>query len=187
MITIVKIKVSPKFTSDYLDGTVEKTVDVFEDRVNGWFLDWAEKINHPTSEYEHAGFAVLNLVLSYFEYIMIFKRGASSDGKSSKFFADGIKDVFPKFKSWNNADSKDFLDTLYKHARCGLYHAGMTREKILLLDNNHIIFFNKKDNMIYIDRHKLVPVIQEHFKNYITQLRQGDNQLIENFLKAMKL
>lgn len=61
-------KISPKHDDSYLRNVTfqkdfQKYVDVYQDRLKGWFLDWAQRLD----EEEHAGFAALQLALSYFE------------------------------------------------------------------------------------------------------------------------
>jgi hypothetical protein len=68
-------KISPIYTSDKLAvPAFNNKVDVFEERMKGWMLDWADHLN----DYEHAGFAVLHIGLSSFQTIASFIKGEGS-------------------------------------------------------------------------------------------------------------
>ncbi|MFA6143106.1 MAG: hypothetical protein WC738_07435 [Candidatus Omnitrophota bacterium] len=174
------IKISPNYDDSYLkDATYEKKVNVLSDCINGWFLNWAEKLNVE----EHAGFAALHLCFSYFEFIAQFIYGESSKGKSKEFFKKGICTVFPSVNEFENKEKDKFIDILYNNGRCGFFHSGMAKKGIIIFDHENIITLNE-DN-IFIDRYKIVERIKSHFKEYINKLKTTDN-IIEkdNFLKT---
>ena len=57
--------ISPNFTAEKLEDdrdTIENRIDVYEDRIRGWLLRWAEYLNSVNvDDRRHAGFAVLSL------------------------------------------------------------------------------------------------------------------------------
>lgn len=172
--------ISPNYTSEYIsDNSTNNKIDVIADRVNGWFLNWADDLNNNKP---HAGFAVLHLAFSYFEFIAIFLNGKDSQSKSKIFFKEGFLSVFPDLTSKPKSIVDDLLDILYKNARCGFFHSGMAKKGILLLDHENIISF--QNGNIFIDRYKFVNAIKQHFNKYIDDLRSGNVELTNNFLKA---
>ena len=172
------IKISPNYTSDYLsDNSDLKKIDVFSDRVTGWFLDWADDLNNKP----HAGFAVLHLSFSYFEFISIFMKGEDSDRRSKIFFKEGVSSVFPELNEQSEQFIDDFIELLYKNARCGFFHSGMVKKGIILQDHENAITF--KNGIVYIDRYKFVSTIRNHFNKYVSELK-SKKDLIEKFLKA---
>lgn len=177
----IKMKVSPKFYWEHLDGGVDRKIDVFEDRINGWFFDWINLLN----KQEHGGIAVLSLAFWYFESIMIYMKGEDSKNKSTDFFNEGVKDVFPDLKRWDDAQIQKFLELFHKHGRCGFYHWGMSRKSIVLLDNPFAIQYLQDQDAIIIDRYKFIDCIQAHFKKYIQKLRNGE--LTDKFEKAWNI
>ncbi len=144
--TPASIGVSPKYTAAHLaDDSIESKIDVFEDQIRGWVLQQAATLlsdKQPTRD--HAGIAVLMLLLPYFEQIACFIEGASSKNKSREFFGIGIVAVFPRFRDELRSDAQEprlkdpdaahekIVDVLYSEARCGLFHEGMIRGQILV-------------------------------------------------------
>jgi hypothetical protein len=173
-------KISPNYNSDYLsDDSSLKKIDVFSDRVNGWFLDWADNLN---DNKPHAGFAVLHLSFSYFEFISIFMKGEDSNNRSKAFFKEGIKAVFPELNEQSELLFENFVEILYKKARCGFFHSGMAKKGIILKDHKNTITF--QNGNVFIDRYKFVKSIRDHFNKYISNLKNNNSHLIDNFLKA---
>ena len=172
--------ISPNFNSDYISSNLTKNkIDVIADRVNGWFLNWADDLN---DNKPHAGFAVLHLAFSYFEFIAIFLNGEDSHSKSKRFFNQGFLSVFPDLSGKPESIVDELLEILYKNARCGFFHSGMVKKGILLHDHDKIISF--QNGNIFIDRYKFVGAIKRHFNKYIEDLRNGNTELTKNFLKA---
>lgn len=87
----VPMRVSPRYTAEKLKTRrVEDSIDVYEDRVTGWLLEHARALAaRPHSEY-----AVLALLIGYFEPHASYLRGQDSKNKSKKFFREGFLDVF---------------------------------------------------------------------------------------------
>ncbi len=133
--------VSKKYKSSKLTKkTVEihDFIDVFEDKVNGWYLNWAYSLD----KNRHSGFAELQLALPYFEAIYIFKEGEDPDrrGKSGEIFKNGFKQVFKnELAHIPSGELEDFLKLLYEEARCGFFHIGMSRPMIALADGTHAV------------------------------------------------
>src|SRR5262245_49117462 len=78
-------------------------VEMFRDRVTGWHIDIAREIvrqietSSPTDVMKHAGYAVLSILVNYFEMIWKYRQGHTSHNFSSEYFARGFKDVYPGF------------------------------------------------------------------------------------------
>ena len=70
----------------------------------------------------HAGFAVLHICFSYFETIGQYQQINPKTKKSTDFFKEGVHAVFTALAHDHKAHVDEFLKTLYKKARCGLYH-----------------------------------------------------------------
>lgn len=187
-------KISPKYDSSKLSAnpTIEDYIDVYEDQINGWYLAYARRMHTD----QHAGFAALQLVFSYFEGHAIFYKGENSNRRSREFFKDGFLAVFPELKAHAGIGSllETTLDTFYEDGRCGFYHFGMTRERFLLRDDVQPIRIGVDPanpttaKQVILDRRKFVDRVCEHFQNYIARLRNPkEAKLRENFKKALKL
>lgn len=183
---IIIHKISPGFDSSKLNNaTFEDKVDVFEDRMKGWMLDWADHLN----QQEHAGFAVLHLALSYFESIAIFLKGEESmNRRSTDLFKFSFYEVFEEdCNKWGSARSEKVARLMYKQGRCGFYHSGMAKKEIGL-QNGDLFTINEKNGIldsVNIDRHKFMGAIRIHLDNYIGKLRsQNEQELTDNFISG---
>jgi hypothetical protein len=175
-----RFKISPNFYATKLLGandTIENRVDVHEDRIRGWLLDWASKLNDVDHGFEHAGFAALQLALAYFEAHAVFLHGEDSVRDPQQFFCDGLLDVFPELVTMPERDR--ILEILWKDARCGLFHNGIARRRIVLADSSKTFRYlpDEHGEHVVVDRHSLVRRIESHFADYIRRLRQSNDGL----------
>jgi hypothetical protein len=166
--------------------TFDDFIDVFEDKINGWYLNWANS----ATQKRHAGFIALHIGFSYFEAISIFKNGKAVS--SSQDFKNGLKDIFQSDFNKTGVDSTKILKLLYEEGRCGFFHSGMARKGILLEDGQPTIRIKSsdidKDGKVFrvrIDRHTFIERIRNDFTTYINNLRDPLNkQLRDNFKKS---
>ncbi|HUJ14628.1 MAG TPA: hypothetical protein VL284_12650, partial [Thermoanaerobaculia bacterium] len=86
-----ELSISPQYTVDTPLRTIDDKIKVFEDQIRGWVLTHAHALTSDSYNYkEHAGFAILMIVSSYFEAIEAFHKGRPSRrGESKKFFSKG--------------------------------------------------------------------------------------------------
>jgi hypothetical protein len=179
---------SPHFTDAQLgpDLNFEQKVAVFADRVRSWQLDVAERQAH---ENPHSGFAVLSSLLSYFEMYAKHREGFTETGRSGEFFKKGVEWVFDR---WDGPPEVRTLvaDRLWKAARNGLYHDGLTSAGIVLsgeFDATMRVTRNEDSGEIgevHINPVRLVQQVQIHFSGYILRLLNPANDgLRTNFEK----
>jgi hypothetical protein len=132
--------------------TFDEKVDLFYEQTLGWQLHIANLIanggttfgelkqgkpGYKVDAIRHSGFAVLHICLSYFELVgSIVLPSKLSDTDT---FKAGVRRVFPVVFT-GSADSEDALKRLHKGARCGLYHAGRTRNRVGLSDSKVIAY-----------------------------------------------
>jgi hypothetical protein len=184
---------------------IEDKITLFEDRILGWKLNIAEQVingqvepdgNVLKSPIQHAGFATLDIVFSYFEMIGKYEAGYVDKYESKCYFKEGAYSVFPQLKLPTpppapgvqgvvRTIADEVLDLLYWGVRCGLYHAGITNNKIILAgDEPHPLAFDLQNQMLVINPHLLVPALKTHFAGYISRLRDAANvELRANFEK----
>ena len=160
-------------------------VDVFEDKVNGWYLNWASEIGKD----QHAGYAVLLIAFSYFEGITIFRNGKSNGSKND--FIEGVKRIFGEDFDNSGISHDAAITFLYQEGRCGFYHSGFARKGIILEDGEPILRIKAEDInggeliAVRIDRRKFLAKIIGDFRIYISTLRlKSDMLLCENFKKS---
>lgn len=166
--------------------TFNDFIDVFEDKINGWYLNWASSANKK----RHAGFIALQIGFAYFEAISIFKNGKETS--SANDFKKSFKEIFQTDLTNTRLNVDEILGLLYKEGRCGFFHSGMARRGIILEDGNPTIRVkqNDLDNngkvlRVRIDRHRFIESIKDNFTNYINNLRDTSNtRLRDNFKKS---
>jgi hypothetical protein len=114
--------VSPHFRRKDLGpvATPEQIIAVFADRVTGWQIDIADRLMKTE---EHAGFAVLSIVASYFEMIGKHLEGFQGVGRSSYHFRKGFDSVFPEVDA---AQRERISARIYQDVRNGMYHDAIT-------------------------------------------------------------
>jgi len=152
-------------------------INIYEDRVNTWFLKVAQKLKMN----REAGFVILSIAVAYIEGNQQFREGVSSHNKSKTFFIKGMRRIFDK----EDVPEKVLLD-YYQQIRCGLFHDGMTRKSVFIMDDlSTPISYN--NGLIKINSHKFFDKIDADFKEYIAQLKVGNPVLKQNFEKRWAL
>ena len=173
---------------------VEDKIDIFYERIYGWQLHIADICsngekddtgNIKLSSVPHSGFAVLQILLSYFETIAKYQEGYAKEGQSKKYFKKGVHSVFPDLASESPKLVNQFLDHLYANARCGLYHSSMTLAGVALGKvSESSMGFSEEHKQLVINPHLLPQTLKNHFATYCNELRDPSNAgLQEKFEK----
>ena len=165
---------SPKYSTrdfpDFPNGmTLENKIDVFEDRIYGWQIGVAKKIiRHDIS---HAGLALLQIVVCYFEMLGIYVAGYIGDRRSPANFKKGFKATFPEIGD----EEEEFVNTFYDSIRNGLYHVGLPKAGVILHCGNHgsVGFLPGTRNLV-VCPDALVDDIDIKFRQYVTDLRNPE-------------
>lgn len=176
------IKISKNYDTSYLQNNgidLGHFINVFEDKIKGWYLDWADKLK----EEEHAGFAALHIGFSYFEAISKFKNSTKGSGKGFKkeieriFHKDFLKDT-----TLDKKKTDSIVKLLYDEGRCGFFHSGMSEKGIALEDGDPAIRVKAEDIDTYgkvikvrIDVKKFIQAIQKDFDLYLNDLRKSSD------------
>lgn len=121
------------------------------------------------SPLKESGYAVLSVVVSYFEMFAQFLNGEESDGRSKKFFSQGYRAVYP---DTGLADAD--IERVYKAIRCGMYHVGMPKLGTHL-SRYFPVGFALAGMDIHINPGRVVVEIGQHFAAYIAELRDPAN------------
>lgn len=149
---------------------IDDKIIIYERQVKDWFLK-------PATRYlrgRNNGFIVLMICLSYLEGVEQYKRGQTSNNRSREFFTSSINRLYP------NVHSQNDLNDFYREARCGLFHNGMVRGKIIInYSFEHPIHFDNP-RTIKVNPKMLLNDIKNDFKQYI-ELLKSDNQSRTNF------
>lgn len=129
-----------------------------------------------TSPFKESGYAILSIMVSYFEMIEQFITGQSSRRQESSFFVSGFRKVYPHASFMNDNQIRQ----IYAWVRCGMYHEGMTKEKTML-SRYYLEGVALHGQEIHINPGKMVEEIRSHFCNYIYGLRNLTSPQRANF------
>ena len=193
---MVENYISPNYTWEKLENpNFYDLLDVFDDRVRNWLLEPAESLLQV-----HQGFvSAISLLFTYFESIQIYISGQDSKGASTRFFIDGFLAVFGS-PGIDKSQLKNMAKTIYIEGRCGFFHNGLSRGKILYskardealtvtqpkVDGR--IDFNGEVHSIVINPDRFHWCVKRHFNKYIFDLRKNENKTLRvNFKKAVDI
>jgi hypothetical protein len=185
--------ISPNFCFEKLESpSFDDLLDVFEDRMRNWYLLPALKL----LGIQHCQIAAVSLLISYFEGIEIYLVGEDSEGKSAKFFANGFLKVF-KVSGVGDELMKKVANAMHKHARCGVAHDSMFRNRVFFSETYHkpiLVTCPKKNGVfdtggdiesIVINPTYFYKSIQAHFDLYIQKLREGTDLVLKQNFEAI--
>lgn len=171
---------SNSFGEDLNPFSIETKILIYERQVKEWFLIPALNLSYQKDR----GFLALMAGCSYIEgYIQNFE-GVSSDRNSSTYFKKGFRAIFDPGNEIDETCIKEF----HIHVRCGLFHDGMTRGKVILYfdEENECrpIDFSDPD-IIKIYPRIMLKVILNHFEGYLATLKNPEESKIrDNFNKT---
>lgn len=132
----------------------------------------------------HSDFAMLAVAMVYFENIQKCKDGYGKKGNPKDGFVNGLKWVYPKFRSHKNGNA--LAELVYRECRCGMYHVGLIGTQIIL-DCSISSGIAIRKGEIIICSSKVVEDIQRHFNQYISDLKNKSNSILRaNFEKRLK-
>lgn len=140
---------------------VEHKIIIYERQVRDWFLNKAKRLTKTNNN----GFIVLMICLSYLEGIEQYRRGLSSNGQSRQYFIDSVNRIYP------NQFTEAKLGELYSEARCGLFHNGMIRGKIIISYTYDTAIEFLDDRNIKINPKTFLADITSDFQFYLAEIR----------------
>jgi hypothetical protein len=188
--------VSPRYLAKKLEPPFYRdVVDVFEDRMLHWLISPAKGL----LQSKWGDVPAVALAINYFEAIEIYHSGADSNHRSREFFERGFFRVFTGF-SGPDYMRHAVASALYDHVRCGFAHEGTFRHGIYfstVRKEPFTITWPKKDGELnpkgeletaIVNAHAFLERIEDHFRDYVRQLRRpADSELKECFKAAVDL
>lgn len=161
-------------------------IELFIDRVENWHLGVAREMIR--SDLPNRDFAILMLIMNYFEMIAKYRDGyvqqdkgrRKGEGRSAHYFKEGLKDVFPDMAL---PEDEAVAVAIYESVRNGLYHAGGTRSNVVIAeDAPNTVGYNTQTGQLAIVPDRLVWEVERHFQAYAQKLRSAGNaKLRANF------
>lgn len=206
--------ISPHYRLSEFDQplSIDDKILIFKDRVFGWKLNIADCIiNGGTSlsndgkliniqKIPHSGYAVLDIIFSYFEMIGKYVDGYDQSGRSKHYCQIGLERVFPALFTQRKGSFENqeivvkghgiyvtdyIVKIIYESIRCGLYHSGIASGPVVLSSEFQTpLAFDPYKGLLYINPHKFVKTLINDFEKYIDELSNPANkQLRDNFLR----
>lgn len=162
------------------DCEYEAKVDVYEDRVRTWFLDWAANLVHTDRVDDGVSpgdYVALSVALAYIEGVEQYRGGGKSGlGSQALFEASAIR-ILP-------TESHDAIPMLYVTTRCGLFHTGFTEDKVYISHNYSRALELRADGELRIDPARFVGLVLKDFEEYVQDLRADrSSELAQQFEK----
>lgn len=180
----MEVLISPNFpASKLLSGSIDDRIDVYEDRLKGWFFEPLLAL----LQVPNAAIAIIQLCLGYFEAYWIYRTGEDSKRRSKEFFKRAFNEIFSDLRPVDPPDltlPRDIRDRLanlhYEDGRCGLFHDGILRGNIFVGRSSAPISvtIEKKTGEvagILIDPKMFLDEIMTHSRQYIDELRNPSN------------
>ena len=157
--------------------TFEQKVNLFYEQALGWQLHIADLVANGgtafgeggqrdgkvVSSIRHSGLAVLQICLSYFETIGRYtgQRFGSEDA-----FCQGVYQVFPNLPT-DNAEVAKAVHSLYRDARCGLYHNPRTaRLGLRPMPESEAIVYDCTNQLVMVCPEHLPRVLKDHLNRF---------------------
>jgi len=163
-----------------INWPIDEKMAHFNKRIDEWYLGVAEKV---VTTFPEAGFAGLQIVLSYFECISKYYEGFIGDGGSGCHFKKGVLLAFPELTDGSKGIRNAMLNDLYSGARNGLYHVAGAAPYIKVTSLPTGAFhFDEENGQVLIHPLHLVRALREHLKQYVAELKTNE-QLRNNFEK----
>jgi len=168
----IRYLLSPRHTVEqFSEGwTTDDKIDVFIARVEGWQLGVARQMIE--KDLKGRDIAVLHILSSYFEMIGKHITGYLGNKRSQQYFTVGLRAVFRDIGS----QEVEFMNSLYKDLRCGLYHMGRPGPNVILNDAAPgAIGYNAEIDFLMISPTTLLEDIEIHFRSLAEALRNPEN------------
>lgn len=144
---------------------INAKINIYEDRVNGWFLD----IGRLLIPNVYSEFVILQIAISYIEGNQQLRDGKISTGHSETCFAKAVQRIFAP-----DGVILEDAKILYREVRCGLFHQGMTSKRVLLSSAFSKAMMHM-DGGIYINPCLFFNRVVNDFHKYIHELKLPSN------------
>lgn len=153
------------------DSDYEAKLDVFEDRVQGWFLDCSTSL---LGQSNFAGdYVALSVALPYIEGVEQYRQGSDTpEYQAGAWFRRSAKRILAPA-------STEEIAMLYRSARNGLFHSGFTTGRVYL---NYdvptalsLMRTPEKTSELRINPRLFVRSVDKDFSAYVEDLRRSSS------------
>ncbi len=168
--------ISPQYTAAKVSpGTFADWVDVWEDRMWGWWLARADALKGQRD----GAFLTVHIAVGMIEALEVAYQGKDSDGATPTFFRNGFQRMFSA-EAGGPVSHSDAANVLYKAVRCALTHTAMLYGPVFLTDEEPwgpVAIIATPDGRelkaVVIHTAKFLGVVILGFRRYVEMLRTG--------------
>lgn len=155
------------------DSSYLAKVDVYEDRVKGWFLDIAH--GHIAAGQAPGDYVALSVALQYVEGVEQYRRGRPTpDRESGEWFKASAQRLFP-------TANPDSIKRLWTAVRNGLFHSGFTKGPTLL-SHEYLHAMAVSEGYLRINPARFIDTVVDDFEHYVAALRdEPESELATHF------
>ncbi len=153
----------------------EEKIKIFQIRIQKWNLDFAREF----ALRDHAGFAALSIILSYFEMDRLYELGITEDIEKDGPLPENPGDTFKagidsiarsmKWRCSPRTEFDNFKEIMFEAVRCGIYHSGMVRRKVVITGDIEEVY-NFRNGLLRVHPRLLIESACAHFERYINKL-----------------
>ena len=185
------MKISPKYNvSHWIQARDtedwQRMVGIFNDRLEGRFLEPIRLIAVDNSIGEFSGFSIMSLDCLIIETLEQFYNG---NDETKGYHKIAFRDFFRRSPYFQDLKTNKKAEIFYSHFRCGLLHQAQTKNKSLIKIGEKLPMVSAVSTNIgeglVINREKFHEAIENEIKQYIELLKSGEEDLRANFVKKM--
>ena len=156
----------------------KKAVDIFNDRINGRFIEPITSLRYNASK---NGFVIMAVDCLLIDTFYQFENGLDENSNNNK--RNYCSFLYKNFQSL--FATKEQAEEFYIKIRCGILHSAQTKSNgVLTIDRENPIEF--QNDVLYVSVEKFTDCLMLYFYEYKQKLLNNENQkLRENFIKKM--
>lgn len=147
-------------------NNIDDKIKIYKRQVMEWFLNRASRL----LKGKNNGFIILMIATSYIEGVQQYMNGNTSNNHSKTTFRQGLRRIF----ALDNV-SDSLLNDFYQHVRCGLFHNGMSGDKVVISNDFLEPIAFPQNQTIDINPRMFLTKIREDFSKYISILKDTSN------------
>jgi len=190
--------------SDLGSRSYQEIVEIFEDRINRWYFNVAEEIQHKIADYNFAVVILCSTILDLMSQY-VYAVPVSGESVFKKFFREYLGeynyDIDPPItscyfnkrrKKWLKETIKDVADGFYHCFRCGVVHSAGILEYGRISTRYpgeavKIVKWGDGQQEINVNPVEFLRLLKRIFADYIRRLKEEEFLPKKNFIEKFKL
>lgn len=154
-----------------------RAVDIFNDRINGRFID---PINTLRDKVSTNGFVIMAIDCLLIDTFYQFEKGLDENANNKENYSKFLRDTFPSL-----FPTKAKAEEFYTRIRCGILHSAQTK-KNGMLTTDRVSPIEFQNSVLYVSVEGFTDCLIQYFNEYKQKLLNAENQeLRRNFITKM--